>query len=98
MLLDPLLYFAKQSSSTLIKKKAHENLTKEEEGQISKLRRSADVVLSYGKRGIIAQSVYGIGPQMAGRVLSRMHDSDETLYKDLLEAKLNFIRTKRYWN
>ncbi len=61
-------------------------------------RRSADLVISYGRRRVVAQSVYGIGPQTASRVLSKMHEKDEEFYKDLLEAKLQFIATKPYWN
>lgn len=98
MLLAVIFYSARFASNALLKKKSRRILTKEENDFLAKLRRSADVVLSYGKRGVIAQCVYGIGPQMAGRVLSRMHDSDEAFYEDLLRAKLNFIRTKRYWN
>src|SRR2546426_6289101 len=63
-----------------------------------KARRSADLVISYGKRAIVAQSVYGIGPQTASRVLSKMQESDEEFYGDLLEAKLQFIATKPYWS
>lgn len=98
MLLSVLFYSARFAASLLTKKKTRQNLSTDESEFLAKLRRSADVVLSYGKKGVIAQCVYGIGPQAAGRVLSRMHESDESFYEDLLDAKLNFIRTKRYWS
>ncbi|MDA4111283.1 MAG: DEAD/DEAH box helicase [Thaumarchaeota archaeon] len=98
-LLSVIFYGARFTANALIKKRSKvQNLTKEENDILSKTRRSADLVLAYGKKGIIAQSVYGVGPQMAARVLSRMHDSDEEFYEDLLEAKLKFIETKKYWD
>ena len=65
---------------------------------LARARRSADLVLSYGRRAVIAQCVYGIGPQTASRILAKMHDDERTFYKDLLEAKLKFITTRQYWD
>lgn len=73
-------------------------LSEDETTSLSRARRSADLVLAYGKKGIIAQCVYGIGPQTASKVLSKMHDSEEAFFKDLISAKLKFIETKPYWN
>jgi ATP-dependent Lhr-like helicase len=65
---------------------------------LAKSRRSADLVLSYGRRAVIAQCVYGVGPQTASRILAKMHDNERDLYKDLLEAKLHFITTRQFWD
>jgi ATP-dependent Lhr-like helicase len=65
---------------------------------LSRARRSADLVLSYGRRAVVAQCVYGIGPQTASRILARMHDDEKRFYKDLLEAKLRFIMTRPFWD
>ena len=73
-------------------------LEDEERDTLSRARRSADLVLSYGQRAVIAQCVYGIGPQTASRILARMHDDDKSFYKDLLEAKLKFITTRQFWD
>ncbi len=97
-LLSVLFYGARFTRSALIKKNAKQTLTEEERDTVSKARRSADIIISYGKKGVVAQSVYGVGPQIAARVLSRMHDSEEEFYQDLLNAKLKFIETKKYWN
>ena len=98
-LLAVLWYGARFATNALLKKKSKKQvLTKDEHDILSKTRRSADLVLAYGKKAIIAQSVYGVGPQVASRVLSRMHESDQEFYDDLLEAKLKFIETKKYWN
>ncbi len=65
---------------------------------LSRARRSADLVLSYGRRAVVAQCVYGIGPQTASRILAKMHDDEKRFYKDLLEAKLKFITTRPFWD
>ncbi len=31
------------------------------------------------------------------RCLSRMHRSDEEFYKDLLKAKIQYMKTRQYW-
>jgi ATP-dependent Lhr-like helicase len=65
---------------------------------LAKSRRSADLVLSYGRRAVVAQCVYGVGPQTASRILAKMHDNERDFYKDLLEAKLHFITTRQFWD
>ncbi len=60
--------------------------------------RTASLLNAYGRRGAIALSVYGVGPETAARVLLRMHQSEDLLLIDLLEAQKNFIKTKRYWS
>jgi ATP-dependent Lhr-like helicase len=96
-LIAPIFYAASYARSILLKKLNKQTLSKEEELVLTKTRRAADLVLSYGKQGIIAQSVFGVGPQTASKILSKMHSSDEEFYEDLLSAKLNFIRTREYW-
>jgi ATP-dependent Lhr-like helicase len=85
-------------SRILQKKHKAEPLQDDERESLSRARRSADLVLSYGRRAIIAQCVYGIGPQTASRILARMHDDEKSFYKDLLEAKLKFITTRQFWD
>jgi len=69
-----------------------------ERDSLARSRRSADLVLSYGRKAVVAQCVYGIGPQTASRILAKMHDDDRSFYKDLLEAKLKFITTRQFWD
>jgi len=97
-LLAPLFWSSNYATGTLNKKRNKEDLDENEQRVLTKARRSADLVIAYGKRAVIAQSVYGIGPQTAGRVLSKMHETDDEFYKDLLEAKLQFIATRPFWN
>ncbi len=97
-LLAPLFWSSNYATGVLKKKRNKENLDENEQKALARARRSADLVISYGRRAVIAQSVYGIGPQTASRVLATMHDKDEEFYKDLLDAKLQFIATRPYWN
>ena len=82
----------------LEKKLKGKTLEDTERDTLARARRSADLVLSYGQRAVIAQCVYGIGPQTAGRILAKMHDDEKAFYKDLLEAKLKFITTRPFWD
>jgi len=82
----------------LEKKLGSKHLEDGEVNMLSRARRSADLVLSYGRKAVVAQCVYGVGPQTASRVLAKMHDDERSFYKDLLEAKLKFITTRPYWD
>jgi ATP-dependent Lhr-like helicase len=85
-------------SQVLEKKLKAKPLEEAERDTLARARRSADLVLSYGRRAVVAQCVYGIGPQTASRVLAKMHDDEKSFYKDLLEAKLKFITTRQFWD
>jgi ATP-dependent Lhr-like helicase len=87
--------FAEESYRKRMRKKP---LTENEQKALSETRRNADIVLSYGKRGIIAMSIRGIGPQTASRVLAKMHMDEDEMYKDLLEAKIHYLETRQFWD
>lgn len=74
-----------------------EHLTENEIKNLSRARRTADLILSYGKQAIIALQVMGVGPETASRILGKMHMKEEDFYMDLLKAKIHFIRTRQYW-
>jgi len=97
-LLAPVFWSSAYVTSVLRKKRTKQPLDESEQKALTRARRSADLVIAYGRRAVTAQSVYGIGPQTASRVLAKMHESDDEFYKDLLEAKLQFITTRPYWN
>ncbi len=98
-LLSPIFYGAKFAQSSLKKRiEGKTSLSEQEADILTKSRRAADLVLSYGKAGIIAQCVYGVGPQTASKVLSKMEANEEKFYQNLIDAKLNFLRTRQYWD
>jgi ATP-dependent Lhr-like helicase len=82
----------------LEKRKSKEELTEEEQAALSRARRAADLVLSYGKQAAIALLTWGVGPQTAAGILAKMHVRDEDFYADLLKAKLRYIQTRPFWD
>ncbi len=72
-------------------------LTPEELEQLTHARRTADLILSYGKKALIAFQVRGIGPETAFRILGKMHPNEDAFYMDLLKAKIQYLRTRPYW-
>ncbi len=96
-LLVPCYWGTAKLSELIRKREAKESLNEEERAELSRARRGADLVLSYGKKAVVAQTVYGIGPQTASRILAEMHDDEETFYRDLLEAKIRFVTTRQFW-
>ena len=96
-LLSPAFWTASQVAKLMTRKLGREALNEDERSELAKARRSADLVLSYGRRAIIAQAVYGIGPQTAARILAKMDEDEESFYRELLEAKLKFIETRPFW-
>jgi ATP-dependent Lhr-like helicase len=82
----------------IIKKKlAKDKLKKDEERIYKNIRRTADLVITYGKRAVITLSARGIGPETAARILSKLPKDDETLLQEIFEAEKRFRRTKKYW-
>jgi len=75
-----------------------EKLTEDEVKELTYARRVADLVLSYGKLATAALQVRGVGPETASRILGKMHVEDDELYMDLLKAKIQFLRTRQYWD
>jgi ATP-dependent Lhr-like helicase len=96
-LLTPCYWGTAKLSELIRKRESKSSLNEEERAELSKARRGADLVLSYGKKAVVAQTVYGIGPQTASRILAEMRDDEEAFYRDLLEAKIRFVTTRQFW-
>ncbi len=96
-LLTPNFWTSNDKTQLIGRRLGRETLNADENKELSKLRRAADLVLSYGRRAVIAQAVYGIGPQTASRILAEMKEDEDEFYKSLLEAKLKFISTRPFW-
>jgi ATP-dependent Lhr-like helicase len=72
-------------------------LTEEELKELTQARRAADLVLSYGRKALVALEVKGVGPETASRILGKMHPREEEFYMDLLKAKIQYLRTREFW-
>jgi ATP-dependent Lhr-like helicase len=95
------LLYTRQNVSHLVeileKRREDKAITEEELKELAHSRRTADLILSYGKKAIVALKVRGIGPETAFRILGKMHSREEEFYMDLLKAKIQYLRTREYW-
>jgi ATP-dependent helicase Lhr and Lhr-like helicase len=73
-------------------------LMPEELKELSNARRKADLVLSYGKQAVVALQVKGVGVETASRILGKMHPEGDAFYMDLLKAKVQYLRTREFWD
>jgi ATP-dependent Lhr-like helicase len=95
-----LLYSSQDANHVReVLKKRHEDeeLTIEELKELTHARRTADLVLSYGRKAVVALEVRGVGPETASRVLGKMHPREDEFYMDLLKAKIQYLRTREFW-
>jgi len=95
-----LMYFTqdvKRLAEFLKKRREDKELSEEELKELTQARRKADLILSYGKKAIVALEVKGVGPETASRILGKMHPKEDDFYMDLLKAKIQYLRTREYW-
>jgi ATP-dependent Lhr-like helicase len=88
----------KDTMKAIKKRLKKQKVTEEEEELIIRAKRSADLMLAYGKKAALALSARGIGPQTASRVLAKMQTDEEDLLRDILEAERTYARTRRFWD
>ncbi len=70
-------------------------LSGEERKVFEELLDSADLVLTYGKKAVIALAARGVGPRTARRLLG-VRDEVSFFY-NIYEAERTFLRTRKYW-
>jgi ATP-dependent Lhr-like helicase len=87
----------KRLREILKKRRGGKELAEEELKELRDARRTADLVLSYGKKAITALEVKGVGPETAFRILGKMHPKEDEFYMDLLKAKIQYLKTREYW-
>lgn len=71
-------------------------LTAEERTVEQRLIRNANIVLSSGKKAVIALAGRGVGPDTASRILGTLTEGD-AFYREILKAERTFVQTHRYW-
>lgn len=70
--------------------------TAEEQETERRLMKNANIVLSSGKKAVIALAARGVGPENASRIMGTLTDGD-AFYREILKAERNFIQTHRFW-
>jgi ATP-dependent Lhr-like helicase len=68
----------------------------EEQAVEARLLRNANIVLSGGKKAVLALAAKGVGPEIASRILATLTEGD-AFFREILKAERNYIRTHRYW-
>ena len=82
----------------LRRRRESKELSEDELKELSQARRKADLILSYGKQAVRALQVKGVGAETASRILGKMHPKEDEFYTDLLKAKIQYLRTREFWD
>ena len=69
--------------------------TEEREAE-ARMLRNANMVLSSGKRAVIALAGRGVGPEAAARILNTFA-KDDNFYREILKEERKFVQTHRFW-
>ncbi|NLX50259.1 MAG: DEAD/DEAH box helicase [Methanospirillum sp.] len=70
--------------------------THEEREVEKRLLRNANIVLSSGKKAVIALAGRGVGPEHASRILATLTEGD-AFYKEILKAERQYVQTRHFW-
>ncbi len=73
-----------------------EKKSTEEKAIEKRLIKNANMVLSSGKKAIFVLAAKGVGPDTASRILGTFTEGD-ALYREIIKAERNFIKTHRFW-
>ena len=65
--------------------------------ELGEMKRSSDLMVTYGKKYILTRAGIGVGLEAAARILSRLPKDDKQLLKYIYEEEKTFARTKIYW-
>ncbi|MDD1674018.1 MAG: DEAD/DEAH box helicase, partial [Methanomicrobiales archaeon] len=68
----------------------------EERALEQRLLRNANIVLSSGKKAVIALAARGVGPDTVSRILATQAEGD-AFYREILKAESQYVRTHRFW-
>ncbi|MHA2237222.1 MAG: DEAD/DEAH box helicase [Candidatus Hodarchaeales archaeon] len=89
----------KTGIKALLKKSTNKKvkLTTVEKKELRTAKKSADIILSFGKRAAFVLAGRGIGPTTAIRILREPHKNTEDLLTSIYHHEANFARTREYW-
>lgn len=96
------VYFGSEDLSSLVRKvikygaKYDFLISEEEKKMYRRLADSANLVLDYGKKAVIALAARGVGPHNALKALKC--SSEGEFYLTLHELERNYLRTRKYWD
>jgi ATP-dependent Lhr-like helicase len=65
---------------------------------IKRLFTNANLILSHGKKAILAMRARGVGPRTAARILAMHYETEEEFLREILSAEIVYARTRRFWD
>ncbi len=74
-----------------------EKLQANERKKVERAYQTADLILTHGRRAIVAMAGRGIGPKTAVRILSKDYREENDFYREILRAERIYARTRRFW-
>ncbi len=73
------------------------NPTGEERKSVRRMMKSANLVMTHGKRAVLAMAARGVGPDTAAKILAMQFEDEDDFLAAVLAAEVNFARTKKFW-
>lgn len=71
--------------------------SEEERKLVARLKKNANLVLSKGKRAVLALAARGVGPDTAARILTFQHETEEEFLRAVLSAEVQYAKNRRFW-
>lgn len=90
-----LLKSYERESIKAVKMTARSNQDKKDAMRVS---RNANIVNEYGGRAAMALAGRGIGPDAASRILRSMHSEEDDFLREIMNAEIQYAKTKRFWD
>jgi len=89
----------KKKLRNIVKKyKEGKPLSKDERKLLNEGVFSANLVLTYGKRALLALSAHGIGAETAKRILKNTELSEKDLLSEIIKAERQYVKTRPFWD
>lgn len=73
-------------------------LSEDERKELSRLSTSANLLADHGERALLALAARGVGPDTAGRILARQSEGQDAFLRAVMEAEINYARTRQFWD
>ncbi len=82
----------------LKKRREGASLSRTEMEVVKRAERTASLVLTHGRKALIALAGRGIGWKTASRILAKSYKTEDDFYKEILRAERTYARTRRFWD
>jgi len=83
---------------TSVLDRSPEDLSAQEKKTVREYYKLADLIRVHKQWAALALAARGVGHQKAGRILGHQYREEDELLKALLEAEIQYARTKRFWD